>query len=128
MQIFLPVICLMQNRMIFQPVVPIGKDRIQPERRLRLHREPFLCPWQRNILYNSTTADWQKTQRPLSKCSSAPLKPFSLFWRNTRTTRKRFQRTFPSFRKSPKKHGKRKNSSNSSNPTLPPSTARSSSP
>ena len=59
----------------------------------------FFVRGEGNILYNFNGGNWQKTPKPPPRCFFVPLKPFPLFWENTKRIRKRFQRTFQFFRK-----------------------------
>lgn len=89
----------------------------------------FFVRGEGNILYNFNNGRLAKDPKTATQMFLRIFETISPpFWRNARTKRKKFQRTYPSFRKSSKKHGKRKIGSNSSNPTLPPLTAKSSSP
>ncbi len=88
----------------------------------------FFVRGEGNILYNFNNGRLAKTQRPPPKCSSAPSKPFPSSGEIPERHRKDFKgHSHPSGSRQ-RNMEKRKTSSNSSNPTLPPPTARSSSP
>lgn len=88
----------------------------------------FFVRGEGNILYNFNGGRLAKDPKTAAQMFLRTFETISPLLEKYQNDTEKFQRTFPSFRKSSKKRGKRKTSSNSSNPILPPSTARSNSP